>query len=128
MVRNIQAGLGVLSRAVPQRGAGFKLTWNLAARTFLFSFVPMCAALAGSFIAINGAIRETLKSNLKNSLIHAAETVRATENRLNRRNSQSAVILSGKPELKAAAVQVRETAPGSPARQDAILSLEGVSE
>ncbi|MGA8027220.1 MAG: hypothetical protein WB992_08735, partial [Bryobacteraceae bacterium] len=41
---------------------------SLAARAFLFSFLPVCVVLAASFLALSGAIHQRIKQELRQSL------------------------------------------------------------
>ena len=41
---------------------------SLTTRTFLFSFLPVCVVLAGSFFALNELVQQQVKDGLRDSL------------------------------------------------------------
>jgi hypothetical protein len=78
------------------------------ARTFLFSFLPMCLALGASFLMIGAAIRGKIKENLASSL-HRTEAVLDQVNALHKRRTTRLIsVLSEQAELKAVLGLLRE--------------------
>lgn len=92
---------------------------TLATRTFLFSFVPLCFALIGSFIAVHAAIRIELKRSLKRSLYQTEAAINKTESVYKRNAAQILAVLSENPGLKAAIGLIRESSDDA-AAEDAV--------
>jgi signal transduction histidine kinase/ActR/RegA family two-component response regulator len=81
----------------------------LATRTFLFSFLPICLTLAGSFYAIIGAIRGKAKEGLEESFHRTAWLLDQINADSNRQATQLLGILSANSGLKAGIGLLRET-------------------
>jgi signal transduction histidine kinase/CheY-like chemotaxis protein len=81
----------------------------LATRTFLFSFLPICLTLAGSFYAIGGAIRSKTKEGLEESFHRSLGLLDQINAGSKRQANQLLGILSENPGLKAGIGLLRET-------------------
>jgi signal transduction histidine kinase/ActR/RegA family two-component response regulator len=81
----------------------------LATRTFLFSFLPICLTLAGSFYAISGAIRDKTKQGLEESFHRSLGLLDQINAGSKRQATQLLGILSENPGLKAGIGLLRET-------------------
>src|SRR6202162_1578653 len=91
-----------------------KNSFSLSARTLLLSFVCMCAVLAAGFLALNAAIRVTIKEGLKKNLQSSAQQLDQWETEYNRRTTELVAIFSEDPTLKAATGLLREqSGPGT---------------
>ena len=82
---------------------------SLATRTFLFSFLPICLTLAGSFYAISGAIRGKIREGLEESFHRTAGLLDQINADSKRQATQLLGILSENPGLKAGIGLLRET-------------------
>ena len=80
----------------------------LATRTFLFSFLPICLTLAGSFYAISGAIRSKTKEGLEESFHRSLGLLDQINAGSKRQATQLLGILSENPGLKAGIGLLRE--------------------
>jgi signal transduction histidine kinase len=86
---------------------------SLSARTFLLSFLCMCAVLTAGFFALNAAIKARIKEGLKENLQRTQQQLNQTEAEYIRRNAELIVILSEDAGLKAAVGLLREqSGPG----------------
>lgn len=85
---------------------------SLTARAFLFSFVPVCAVLAGSFWALNALIQERVKQTLHASFQKSEELIVRANEESARRESEFMAVLAENAGLKAAVGLLRE-APAS---------------
>ena len=81
----------------------------LATRTFLFSFLPICLTLAGSFYAISGAVRSKTKERLEESFHRSLGLLDQINAGSKRQATQLLGILSENPGLKAGIGLLRET-------------------
>jgi signal transduction histidine kinase len=85
---------------------------SLTARAFLFSFVPVCIVLAGSFWALNALIQERVKQTLHASFQKSEELIVRANEESARRESEFMAVLAENAGLKAAVGLLRE-APSS---------------
>jgi signal transduction histidine kinase len=85
-----------------------KHSFSLSARTFLLSFLCMCAVLIAGFIVLNAAIKARIKKGLKETAQHVQQQLDETEAEYNRRNTELIAMLSQDAGLKAAVGLLRE--------------------
>src|SRR5438270_7179240 len=84
---------------------------SLRFRSFLFSFVPMCLALAASFFAISAGLKDILRDRLKRSIYKLEAVIQQEDARYQQRNTELVGILSENAALKAAMALSLETLP-----------------
>jgi len=75
---------------------------SLATRAFLFSFLPVCAVLAGSFLALNALVQQRVKISLRDSLEKSEELLARADEDYSRRTNQFVSVLAESAGLKAA--------------------------
>ena len=75
---------------------------SLASRTFLLTFLCMCAVLVGGFFALNSALKARIKDGLKENLRLAERQLDQQEADSNRRDAKLIGTLSENASLKAA--------------------------
>src|SRR5713226_9734960 len=85
-----------------------KHPFSLAARTFLLSFLSICAVLAAGFFVLSAAIKATIKEGLKENLKRTEQQLDLREAEYNRRNTELIGTLSENASLKAAIGLSRE--------------------
>jgi signal transduction histidine kinase len=80
------------------------LNWksSLTTRAFLFSFVPVCVVLIGSFAALNALIAQRVKDGLRDSLQKSEELLARANEDYTRHISQLVAVLADSAGLKAA--------------------------
>jgi len=81
---------------------------SLSTRTFLLSFVSMCAVLAAGFIALNAAMKARIKAGLKENLRSTDQQLDQMEAHSTQGNLKLIAVLSENPSLKAAIGLSRE--------------------
>jgi signal transduction histidine kinase len=86
---------------------------SLTTRAFLFSFLPVCAVLAASFVALNALVQQHVKSGLRDSLQKSQELLARANEDYSRRISQFVSVLASSPGLEAAMGLMHE-APSTP--------------
>jgi signal transduction histidine kinase len=86
---------------------------SLTTRAFLFSFLPVCVVLGGSFVALNTLVQQHVKSGLRDSLQKSQELLARADEDYSRRISQFVSVLASSPGLEAAMGLMRE-APATP--------------
>jgi signal transduction histidine kinase len=69
---------------------------------FLFAFVPVCAALGITFLALNAVVAQRVRSGLRDSLQKSEQVVARTNTECSRRIGQFVAVLADNPGLKAA--------------------------
>jgi signal transduction histidine kinase len=85
-----------------------KTPLSLFARTFVFSFLCMCAVLAAGFFILHATIETGIKNGLKENLKSTEQRLDDNAAQYSRRNSQLLAILSNNASLKAAIGLLRE--------------------
>ncbi len=75
---------------------------SLATRAFLFSFLPVCAVLAGSFFALNALVQQRVKNSLRDSLEKSEDLLARADEDYSRRTNQLVSVLAESAGLKAA--------------------------
>lgn len=85
-----------------------KQPFSLAARTFLLSFLSICAVLAAGFFALSAAIKARIKEGLKENLKRTEQQLDLREADYNRRDIGLIGTLSENASLKAAIGLSRE--------------------
>jgi signal transduction histidine kinase len=95
----------------------FRLT--LATRTFLLSFVPICILLVASFLAIDGAVHQRVRHDLRAGLHDSDELLNRANAAFARQNSALLAKLTDSAGLKAA-VGLRAEANGDPALENQV--------
>jgi len=93
-----------------------KIKTSLTTRAFAFSFLPVCAVLATSFVAINALVQQRVKQGLRDSLEKSEELLARADDDYSRQTNQFLGILAESAGLKAAICcmrlpQVRKTPP-----------------
>ena len=83
---------------------------SLTTRAFLFSFVPVCAVLLVSFVALNALVEQRVKSELRESLEKSEDLVIRANEESARQISQFVKVVADSPGLKAAIGLVHEVA------------------
>ena len=86
---------------------------SLTTRAFLFSFLPVCAVLAVSFVALNALVQQHVKSGLRDSLQKSQDLLARANEDYSRRISQFVSVLASSPGLEAAMGLMHE-APSTP--------------
>src|SRR5579862_7944152 len=81
---------------------------SIATRTFLLTFIAMCAVLVAGFFALNSAIRARIKQGLKDNLTFTEKQFEREEADYNRRDAEVVATLSQNASLKAAIGLTRE--------------------
>ncbi|HLX44447.1 MAG TPA: ATP-binding protein [Bryobacteraceae bacterium] len=85
---------------------------SLTTRAFLFSFVPVCVVLAGSFWALNALIQQRVKETSRASFQKSDELIVRANEESARREAEFMAVLAENAGLKAAVGLLRE-APAS---------------
>jgi signal transduction histidine kinase len=85
---------------------------SLTTRAFLFSFVPVCVVLAGSFWALNALIQQRVKETSRASFQRSEELIVRANEESARREAEFMAVLAENAGLKAAVGLLRE-APAS---------------
>jgi len=96
-----------------------KIKTSLTTRAFAFSFLPVCAVLATSFVAINALVQQRVKQGLRDSLEKSEELLARADDDYSRQTNQFLGILAESAGLKAAIGLLHET-PASPENAAAI--------
>src|SRR5690348_3440310 len=107
-----------------------KYSFSLSARTFLLSFLCMCAVLTAGFFVLNAAMKVRIKEGLKENIRQAQQQLDQTEAEYNQRNTELIAMLSQDAGLKAAVGLLREQsgpAMRSAARRTIEDQLHGMS-
>ncbi|HEX5229545.1 MAG TPA: ATP-binding protein [Bryobacteraceae bacterium] len=86
---------------------------SLTTRAFLFSFLPVCAVLGASFVALNALVQQHVKDGLRESLQKSEELLDRANADYSRRISQFVSVIADNAGLKAAIGLTRE-APATP--------------
>jgi len=86
---------------------------SLTARAFLFSFLPVCAVLATSFLALNTLVQQRVKDGLRDSLQKSEELLDRANTDYSRRIGQFVSVLANSAGLKAA-IGLTHEAPSTP--------------
>lgn len=86
---------------------------SLTTRAFLFSFLPVCAVLGASFVALNTLVQQHVKDGLRDSLQKSEELLDRANADYSRRISQFVSVVADNAGLKAAIGLTRE-APSTP--------------
>jgi signal transduction histidine kinase len=86
---------------------------SITARAFLFSFVPVCVVLAGSFWALNTLIQQRVKETSRVSFQKSEELIVRANEESSRRAAEVMAVLAQNAGLKAAVGLLHET-PRSP--------------
>lgn len=86
---------------------------SLTIRAFLFSFLPVCAVLGASFLALNTLVQQHVKDGLRESLQKSEELLDRANADYSRRISQFVSVVADNAGLKAAIGLTRE-APSTP--------------
>jgi signal transduction histidine kinase len=86
---------------------------SLTARAFLFSFLPVCAVLATSFLALNTLVQQRVKDGLRDSLQKSEELLDRANADYSRRIGQFVSVLADSAGLKAA-IGLTHEAPSTP--------------
>ncbi|HLK64981.1 MAG TPA: ATP-binding protein [Bryobacteraceae bacterium] len=82
---------------------------SLARRAFIFSFLPFCALLAGTFLALNSAVEQSVKADLRESVQTSEKAVLRAREDADNRIGQFASVLADSAGLKAAIGLQHET-------------------
>ena len=90
---------------------------SLTTRAFLFSFLPVCVVLAGSFLALNTLVQQHVKAGLRDSLQKSQELLDRANADYARRIGQFASVVAESPGLKAAIGLTREARTPATAAQ-----------
>ena len=86
---------------------------SLTTRAFVFSFLPVCAVLAISFVALNTLVQRHVKDGLRDSLQKSEELLDTAHADYSRRIAQFVAVLADNAGLKAA-VGLTHEAPSTP--------------
>ena len=86
-----------------------KSVTSLTARAFLFSFVPVCVVLAGSFWALNALIQKRVKETSRASFQKSEELIVRANEESSRRVAEFMAVLAENAGLKAAVGLLHET-------------------
>ena len=86
---------------------------SLTARAFVFSFLPVCAVLAVSFLALDTLVEQHAKDGLRESLQKSEELLDRAHADYARRVSQFVSVVADNPGLKAA-IGLTHEAPATP--------------
>ncbi len=81
---------------------------SLTTRAFLFSFVPVCLVLAGTFIALSAVVEQRVKQGLRESLQRSQDLVARANEESRKRVSQLVAALADSAGLKAAVGLLRD--------------------
>jgi signal transduction histidine kinase len=90
-----------------------KWSLSLSARAFVFSFVPVCVVLVGSFVAVKVLVERQVKRGIRDSVLKSEEMIEGINGEASRRVAQLLRVLAENAGLKAAIGLLRE-APPSP--------------
>jgi signal transduction histidine kinase len=99
-------------------------TTSLTTRAFLFSFVPLCVVLAGSFAALNALVEQRVKQGLRDSLEKSEQLLARANEDYSRRISQFVAVLADSAGLKAAIGLLREPAANAEAGAEIRRTIE----
>jgi signal transduction histidine kinase len=86
---------------------------SLTTRAFLFSFLPVCAVLAASFLALNTLVQQHVKDGLRDSLQKSQEMLDRANADYSHRISQFVSVVADNAGLKAA-IGLTHEAPVTP--------------
>jgi signal transduction histidine kinase len=86
---------------------------SLTTRAFLFSFLPVCVVLAGSFFALNELVQQQVKDGLRDSLEKSEALLDRANADYARRTAQFVSVLANSAGLKAA-IGLMHEAPSTP--------------
>src|SRR5579871_788612 len=82
----------------------------LATRAFLYSFLPVCVVLVGSFTTLNAVVKDRVKDGLRDSLAKSEEMLARANEENSRRVAQFVGVLTDNAGLKAALSLLHEPA------------------
>jgi len=85
-----------------------KRPFSIAARTFLLTFLAICAVLLAGFFALNAALKTRIKEGLKENLRRTEQQLDQQETEYNRRATELIATLGENASLKAAVGLSRE--------------------
>src|SRR6185437_11523708 len=95
------------------------LRFSLSTRAFLFSFVPVCLALSASFLALNGAVQQGVRRELREALQESDVLLNHASIEYSRRTSSLLAQLADSAGVKAS-VGLLPEARGNPAATDQV--------
>ena len=101
-----------------------KRTTSLTTRAFVFSFVPLCVVLVGSFVALNALIEQHVRQGLRESLQESEQLLARTNEDYSGRIRQFVTVLAESAGLKAAIGLLHEPASSPEAAAEVRRTIE----